>query len=162
MCGIVGLPNVGKPTLFNTLAKVSIAAENYPSCTTEPNAGIVELPNPRLTGLAATFSPERVVPAILEFVDIAGLLAGASKSEGLGILFLRHIRCDRRRTLGVACSWLCGCLRLYATSQRRPRLTQGKDSLRCQKAALPERRLMADSVSSRPCQQADLRSLRRC
>ncbi|HWI10937.1 MAG TPA: redox-regulated ATPase YchF [Burkholderiaceae bacterium] len=91
-CGIVGLPNVGKSTLFNALTKAGIAAENYPFCTIEPNVGIVELPDARLQQLATIVKPERIVPAIVEFVDIAGLVAGASKGEGLGNQFLAHIR----------------------------------------------------------------------
>ena len=91
-CGIVGLPNVGKSTLFNALTKAGIAAENYPFCTIEPNVGIVEVPDARLTKLAAIAKPEKLLPAVVEFVDIAGLVAGASKGEGLGNQFLANIR----------------------------------------------------------------------
>ena len=91
-CGIVGLPNVGKSTLFNALTKAGIAAENYPFCTIDPNVGVVAVPDARLAELAAVVHPQKLVPAAVEFVDIAGLVAGASKGEGLGNQFLSHIR----------------------------------------------------------------------
>lgn len=91
-CGIVGLPNVGKSTLFNAITQAGIAAENYPFCTIEPNVGIVEVPDPRLQALSTIVNPQKIQPAIVEFVDIAGLVAGASKGEGLGNKFLANIR----------------------------------------------------------------------
>jgi len=91
-CGIVGLPNVGKSTLFNALTRAGISAENYPFCTIEPNVGIVEVPDARLAKLAEIARPQKVIPAVVEFVDIAGLVAGASKGEGLGNQFLANIR----------------------------------------------------------------------
>ena len=91
-CGIVGLPNVGKSTLFNVLTRAGIDAANYPFCTIEPNVGIVPLPDPRLDAIAAIIKPQNIVPTVMEFVDIAGLVKGAATGEGLGNQFLAHIR----------------------------------------------------------------------
>jgi ribosome-binding ATPase len=91
-CGIVGLPNVGKSTLFNSLTKAGIAAENYPFCTIDPNVGVVEVPDKRMQQIADIITPKKIIPTTMEFVDIAGLVAGASKGEGLGNKFLGHIR----------------------------------------------------------------------
>ncbi|HJP26410.1 MAG TPA: GTPase, partial [Arenicellales bacterium] len=91
-CGIVGLPNVGKSTLFNALTASGVDAQNYPFCTIDPNVGVVEVPDPRLDAIAAIVNPKRVIPTTIEFVDIAGLVEGASRGEGLGNKFLAHIR----------------------------------------------------------------------
>ena len=102
-CGIVGLPNVGKSTIYNALTSATAAAENYPFCTIEPNIGMVPIPDPRLDRIARIVQPERVVPAVMEFVDIAGLVAGASKGEGLGNRFLASVRETRAIAHVVRC-----------------------------------------------------------
>ncbi len=120
-CGIVGLPNVGKSTMFNALTKAGIAAENYPFCTIEPNVGIVEVPDPRMAELAKIVNPQRMQPAIVEFVDIAGLVAGASKGEGLGNQFLANIR---------ETDAIVNVVRCFRRRERRTRRRQGRSIVR--------------------------------
>ena len=103
-CGIVGLPNVGKSTLFNCLSNAKAQSANFPFCTIEPNVGVVTVPDERLDKLAEIYNPEKYTPAVVEFVDIAGLVAGASKGEGLGNKFLSNYRGDSRyRRIGQRC-----------------------------------------------------------
>jgi len=149
-CGIVGLPNVGKSTLFNALTKAEIAAENYPFCTIEPNVGIVPVPDTRLDSLSSIVSPEKILPTTMEFVDIAGLVEGASKGEGLGNKFLANIRETDAIAHVVRCFANDDVVHVAGTdmeSAEKAVLRVGKNAKSGNKEAIAEKALMEKVVS---------------